>query len=350
MSVNSFYAILAAGMTGDRVIIGSPSSEERRLRILAYRLDVTGDATVAVAGPQTYALYNAHWGAFHLAATPYLPIAPPAVPPALAFTTGWVDLGEGILFERVSEELQMTFSAPLTSGLVTLSVLYSDEDGGAYPAPRPTDIYPMFVNMNGGDAVSVQGQWFSPDLAVSYTATGTGVTDLSVQPTVVTFTSGVLPLPGSLSFASLISLHFATATGERDEPAFWAFDPAHLPLLASLDVPVITEGDTTLITATGTDLDLATNGMDDVTTVGFFLSPPPAGRPYPTAYDLPETYGLTGWSDAEYGSGGTDPTELEFTADTIPAGTYYVVPGIYVDGDPVFHGTATTALLTIDPV
>lgn len=346
MAVNSLYAVLAAGVTGERVVVGYPLSPANRLRLLGYRLDISGDATIATAGPVTFQFWNAHRGAFHLIAAPFLPQDAPTVPNPVHFTTGWVDLGEGILFEHISESLDMAFSTSLTSGLVTISVLVSEEEGGTFPVPRITDVAPTFVSMSGGEGVTVVGEWFSPDLMVTYTDSGSPVLDLSVQPTVATFTSSPQPLPGGLTYGSMIGLTATTASGTFADRWQWAYDPDHLPRLTALDITEIEQGDATAITGDGLDLAIGDNGTDNVASVGFFTSPPPDGKPYPSLADY-ENYGLTGWADTTYGPLDDDTSKLTFSTGELPPGTYYVVPGTYVEDQPVFHGTASSPLLTV---
>ena len=91
-------------------------------RLMRYKIDVTGDAVAAAAGYIDLTFYDA-LTAMPLAETAYIPLAVAGT----AFTSGWVDLGNGILSALADNVLSMNLSGALTGGVVRVTVAGTEE-------------------------------------------------------------------------------------------------------------------------------------------------------------------------------------------------------------------------------
>lgn len=106
----------AVNATTGTVAAWTPSSSTKRWRLLAYRIMLSGNATVASGATNQVALLDVA-AQIGIIFNPYVPAAAPAEPRGLAFDSGWVDLGGiGIVAAAVNTALNFTPATALTAG------------------------------------------------------------------------------------------------------------------------------------------------------------------------------------------------------------------------------------------
>ena len=113
--VHGATTIGSFSMTNDTDVLTPPSG--KRYRVLAYMLEVTGNAGIAVAGSLTIGLGGAitHNMYADTGATPQL---------GLIYSTGWVPLGPNGLVGATDAVFAAAFNVALTAGAATLVLAY----------------------------------------------------------------------------------------------------------------------------------------------------------------------------------------------------------------------------------
>lgn len=97
----------------------------RKFRLMRYKLTVTADAAMTPAGVQNLTFFD-EAGAMPVSDSLYIPVA--AVTSQMgAWSTGWCDLGNGILSAVTNNALKLNLSTALTSGQVRVQVCGIEE-------------------------------------------------------------------------------------------------------------------------------------------------------------------------------------------------------------------------------
>lgn len=105
-------------------IIWTPASGNK-FRLLAFKLQITGDATLAVAGQLTIKLLDAA-ASLNLDHIEYIPAI--AVNLFGGYDSGWISLGDfGLLSATANNKLNLNLSAALATGLVNIIVAGTEE-------------------------------------------------------------------------------------------------------------------------------------------------------------------------------------------------------------------------------
>lgn len=97
----------------------------KRFRLMRYRIDITDDATLAAGGRLTVSLLD---GAASTAQNLIAFVPAAALDTAgLLATTGWIDLGNGVLSAAANNVLNINLSAALTAGIVNVIACGTEE-------------------------------------------------------------------------------------------------------------------------------------------------------------------------------------------------------------------------------
>lgn len=121
-SPNTFrtVATAAAGNTA----LWTPAAG-RRFRLMRYCVTVTGDAIQAAAGVLVISLFDGAAGATGQIHSAFVPAV--AVNTQSLYTSGWIDLGNGVLSAAVNNVLNVNLSAALAGGVVNVIACGTEE-------------------------------------------------------------------------------------------------------------------------------------------------------------------------------------------------------------------------------
>lgn len=97
----------------------------RKFRLMRFSLTIPGHATIAAAGQLIMQFNDGPSAGMPIYYPVYLPSA--AANAFGAWTTGWVDLGNGILSAAIDRVLNMNLSAAITNGWVHVNVCGTEE-------------------------------------------------------------------------------------------------------------------------------------------------------------------------------------------------------------------------------
>lgn len=121
---NPTIFVSAQATAAGNTILYTPNAG-RKFRLMRYRIDITDDATLAVAGRLAVKLLD---GATDLNQTliAFVPAAALNTSGLLA-TTGWIDLGNGIPAAAVNDLLNINLSAALATGIVNVVACLAED-------------------------------------------------------------------------------------------------------------------------------------------------------------------------------------------------------------------------------
>lgn len=119
-SVFRTVATAAAGNTA----LWTPAAGNR-FRLMRYMVAVTADAIQAVAGLLTITLFDGAAGATGQVHSVFVPAA--AVNTQGLYTSGWIDLGNGVRSAAINNVLNVNLSAALTGGVVRVIACGTEE-------------------------------------------------------------------------------------------------------------------------------------------------------------------------------------------------------------------------------
>lgn len=91
----------------------------KKFRLLRYLVEVTGNASFAVAAVLTITLFDGAAGVTNLVHDVYIPAIAGIIPGA-NYNSGWIDLGNGVLSAAANNALNINLSAALATGNVRI--------------------------------------------------------------------------------------------------------------------------------------------------------------------------------------------------------------------------------------
>lgn len=314
------------------ILGGAPAG--KRYRVLAYKIDISNNTyTSDSAGVAEFKLSSDSLDTLLILGISYLPSSAPSTATG-AYSTGWMELGEGLVPQDWTTDETILFESSKTvgGGMVMCSVRYVYEDT---TLPVIVNVAPLLLSSAGGEVLDVQGYNFDVGLAPTLEVDGVELWTVyqsghsfgfltaahaSSTPGNPPATVVVTTPAGSDSYISQVEL----------VEGVYFYNPTDLPTINSLDIATIAAGDTSTITATGLDFNAgAWNNCDQV---GFFSEPPPTGKP-PLS-----TAALVGSSIATY----IGSTSMTFQIGDLAPGVYYVLPD--TTHCPYWMGTSQVTL------
>lgn len=120
---NTFKTVTATA-TGDTAV-WTPTSG-KKVRLMRYQIQISGNAAQAVAGDFDIVLRDATT-AIGVGLTVYVPGAGAGAKPSDGLASGWVDLGNGFLSAAANNVLNVNLSAALTAGKVRVVACGTEE-------------------------------------------------------------------------------------------------------------------------------------------------------------------------------------------------------------------------------
>jgi hypothetical protein len=304
----------------------APVTLNRRFRLLAYRIDVPSNTTKSSGAAVELEIYND--AVFDVNSIMHQLYIPGSAGTALGgWTTGWVEINGGWALPW-NANLMFRCVPALTAGQINLSVRYLEEMPEVLPAPSIRTVVPSVLDIDG-EQVIVTGDFFPDSIDLIAVAIAGSTLDLATLE--LDQVSGLAsPHSATPDLNSLSDVEVVTASGSDTYTGVLYFDPADIPTITALDVTEFATTRSTVITATGTDLNL----LGGVNVVGYFNNAPDSGRPpIPASGNSPDG----GYSAVN--TGGT-ATSITFSPYGAPVGNWYVVPGFRTDDGFFWAGTS----------